>query len=213
MIASRTYLSSLERGQKSPTLRKISALSRAIGIHPLSLLTRTWLEYENRSNIDTLLTCIQSEAYGDLPMTTPPAIRLLVSDDHPMMREGIKRLYSLTQDIRVDAEAADGTQTLERLEAGNFDLLLLDMSMPGLSGKELIRAIRLRYPALPILVLSMHQEPSIVQGALEAGANGYLTKDQDPELLLHATRTTALGAHFVDPKFAGVVSIGNMPLP
>ena len=206
LVTSRTYLSSLERGRKSPTLRKVQDIARAIGVHPLSLLTSTWLHVEAASPLETLMDQIKTEvAASHAPEPCPP-IRLLISDDHTMMREGIKRLYALTQDILVVDEARDGTETLARLQTGGIDLLLLDLSMPGLSGKDLIRAVRAQHPALPILVLSMHAEAGVAQSALEAGACGYLTKDQDPDVLLSATRITAQGGRFVDPKLAGHVA-------
>jgi CheY-like chemotaxis protein/DNA-binding XRE family transcriptional regulator len=206
LVTSRTYLSSLERGHKSPTLRKVEDIARAIGVHPLSLLTCTWLHAEAASPLETLMDRIKTEvAVSQAPHASLP-IRLLISDDHTMMREGIKRLYALTHDIMVVDEARNGAETLERLQTGGVDLLLLDLSMPGLSGKELISTVRARYPALPILVLSMHAEPGVAQSALEAGACGYLTKDQDPDVLLSATRITAQGGRFIDPKLAGHVA-------
>jgi len=206
LVSSRTYLSSLERGRKSPTLRKVEDLARAIGIHPLSLLTRTWLHAEAASQLETLMDRIKTEVAGHQTPEPRLPIRLMISDDHAMMREGIKHLYSLTKDVQVVCEAKDGTETLDRLQSGDVDLLLLDLNMPGLSGHDLVRAVHTRHPALPILVLSMHVEAGIAQAALDAGARGYLTKDQDPEVLLSATRITAQGGRFLDPKLAGLVA-------
>lgn len=129
-------------------------------------------------------------------------VHLLVADDHTIMREGLKQLFALAADLRVAGEAENGAQVLERLQSGRFDLLLLDMSMPGLCGEELIARIHADYPALPILVLSMHNEVQVVQRALRAGARGYLTKDRDPESLLAAIRSVAAGERFIDPLVA-----------
>ncbi|GAB3188750.1 response regulator [Hydrogenophaga aquatica] len=206
LVSSRTHLSSLERGRKSPTLRMVQDLAGAIGIHPLSLLTRTWLHIEAPDPMETLMDRIKTEVMSpQAPQAGTLPIRLLISDDHAMMREGIKQLYALTQDILVIDEARDGDETLQRLHANEVDLLLLDMSMPGLCGNELIRTVRNCHPGLPILVLSMHAEAGVAQGALDAGACGYLTKDQNPDVLLAATRITARGGRFLDPKLKGHV--------
>lgn len=199
LVSSRTYLSSLERGRQSPTLDKIVALARIIGIHPLSLLTLCCLYLENENSIDLLYRRIRTELFpGGKELVM---IRLLLCDDHKIVREGLKQLFALVDDIVVAGEAPDGAAAIALLEAGGIDLLLLDMSMPGLSGKELILRIRSLHPDLPILVLSMHIEPQIAQNALDAGATGYLTKDQDPETLLSAIRAVAQGKRYLDPRF------------
>lgn len=129
-------------------------------------------------------------------------IRLLIADDHTLMREGLKQLFTLQDDIELVGEAVNGTQALERLRQGGVDLILLDMSMPGISGEDLVARIRGHYPELPILILSMHDQPQIAQRALRAGANGYLTKDGDPDTLLAAVRRVAGGGRFIDPVIA-----------
>jgi DNA-binding NarL/FixJ family response regulator len=143
-------------------------------------------------------------------------IRLLLADDHSIVREGLKKLLALTPDIQVIAEACDGPQALAAVQGRRFDLLLLDLSMPGLSGIELIVRIREAEPRLPVLVLSMLNEPQIVKRALKAGAAGYLTKDCDPERLFSAIRKIAAGGHAIDPaiaeQFVLDVSTGNAPL-
>lgn len=130
-------------------------------------------------------------------------IKILMADDHGIVREGLKHLFALTADIAVVAEAVNGGQVLERLQQGDFDVILLDMSMPGVSGVNLITRIRSYSPHIPILVLSMHNEPQIARRALNAGAAGYLTKDGEPEILVTAIRKVALGGRFVDPALAG----------
>jgi len=129
-------------------------------------------------------------------------IRVMITDDHAIMRKGLKQLFALVGDIEVVAEATDGAAALERLRQGGIDLLLLDMTMPGISGEDLVSRIRAHYPTLPILILSMHKEAQIAQRALKAGANGYLTKDRDPEDLLEAIRKVATGGRFLDPQIA-----------
>ncbi|HZX32232.1 MAG TPA: response regulator [Rhodocyclaceae bacterium] len=200
LVSSRTYLSSLERGKKSPTLDKVCDLAKIIGVHPLSLLTLTCLyfEHEDTDNLDSLVARIKSEI--DLPRLESPVIRILITDDHAMVREGLKQLFSFVDDIEVVGEAGDGARALELLARGGIDVLLLDLNMPGLCGKELVSAIRSRYPDLPILVLTMNIEQQVAHGALKAGANGYLSKDQEPETLIEAVRTVAAGGLFIDPR-------------
>ncbi|BCA29004.1 response regulator [Metapseudomonas otitidis] len=128
--------------------------------------------------------------------------RILIADDHAIMRGGLKQLIEFDARLQVAAEAENGAQVLEQLRTGEFDLLLLDMSMPGLSGEDLISRVHGRYPRLPILVLSMHNEAQIAQRALRAGANGYLTKDHNPETLLAAIHRVAGGGRYLDPRIA-----------
>ena len=129
-------------------------------------------------------------------------IRLLIADDHTLMREGLKQLFALLDDVHLVGEAVNGTQVLERLRRGDVDLLLLDMNMPGISGDGLISRIRAQYSDVRILVLSMHNEPQIAARALKAGANGYLTKDGNPESLIEAVRRVAAGGRFLDSSIA-----------
>lgn len=126
-------------------------------------------------------------------------IRILIADDHAIMRGGLKQLMALADDLEVAGEANNGTQVMEVLRNTQFDLVLLDMAMPGISGVDLIARIRTYYPELPILVLSMRNDVQAARGALKAGANGYLTKDNEPEVLMGAIRKTAAGQRFVDP--------------
>ncbi|MGJ7512888.1 response regulator [Pseudomonas baetica] len=129
-------------------------------------------------------------------------IQLMIADDHAIMREGLKQLFVLAGDLHVVAEAENGILLLEQLRQGGIDLLLLDMSMPGISGDDLVARIRAHYPKLPILVLSMHNEVQIAQRALKSGASGYLTKDRDPETLLAAIRRVAAGGRYIDAALA-----------
>jgi DNA-binding NarL/FixJ family response regulator len=129
-------------------------------------------------------------------------IRMMIADDHAIMREGLKQLFALASDLQVIAEAENGAMLLERLRQGGIDFLLLDMSMPGISGEDLVARIRTHYPQLPILVLSMHNEVQIAQRALKSGASGYLTKDRDPETLLAAIRRVAAGGRYIDAGLA-----------
>ena len=127
-------------------------------------------------------------------------IDVLIADDHAVVRGGLKQIIATTTDIVVAAEAAQGSEVLDRLRARRFDLVLLDMTMPGISGVDLVRRVRAEQPPLPILVLSIHNEAQVVSRALRAGATGYVTKDSDPDVLLAAIRKLAGGGRFIDPK-------------
>lgn len=129
-------------------------------------------------------------------------IRLMIADDHAIVREGLKQLFALVADIKVVAAAVNGAEVLDLLRNKPADLLLLDMTMPGISGVELIARVKAQNPEQKILVLSMHNEPQIARRALAAGASGYLTKDSDPEVLLAAVRKVAAGGRHID---AGLV--------
>lgn len=127
-------------------------------------------------------------------------IKVLIADDHAIVRGGIRQIIATTSDIVVSAEAAQGSEVVDKLRACPVDLLLLDMTMPGISGVDLIRRVRAELPSLPVLVLSIHDEAQVASRALRAGATGYLTKDSDPEVLLAAIRKIANGGRFIDPK-------------
>ncbi len=127
-------------------------------------------------------------------------IKLLIADDHPIVRSGLAQIFATTEDIIVLETATQGREVLEKITRHeSIDLLLLDMTMPGFSGIELIKRIRIERPQLPILVLSMHNEAQVASRALKAGASGYLTKDSDLEILITAIRKIVKGGKFIDP--------------
>jgi len=138
-------------------------------------------------------------------------IRIILADDHALVREGLKQLFSITADVVVVAEAINGAQVIDLLRRERFDLLLLDMTMPGIAGPDLIARVLAHEPHPPILVLTMHNEPQIARRALAAGASGYLTKDNDPAILLAAIRKVAGGGRFIDPELAETMAfdMGN----
>jgi two-component system invasion response regulator UvrY len=134
-------------------------------------------------------------------------IRVLLADDHNIVRDGLRRILAATTDIEVAGEAASGDQALALVKAGDYDVAMLDMSMPGLSGLDLIKRVKIEKPKLRILVLSMHAEQQYAARVLKAGACGYLNKDSAAELLLGAIRKLAAGGlHIPDGAMAGLVS-------
>jgi DNA-binding NarL/FixJ family response regulator len=132
-------------------------------------------------------------------------IRILIADDHAIVRGGLKQIIATTTDIVVAGEAAQGAEAIEKLRTCQVDLLLLDMTMPGISGVDLIRRVRTEQPVLPILVLSIHNEAQVVARAVRAGATGYVTKDSDPDIILAAIRKLSGGGRFIDPKLIDVM--------
>jgi len=138
-------------------------------------------------------------------------IRIVVADDHTIVREGLKQLLSATSDLSVVGEAQNGQEALERVRALDFDVLLLDMSMPGKSGIELIKQVRAEKPKLRILVLSMHEEEQYAVRAIKAGAAGYLTKESATAQLVSAIRKVAGGGAFITDSVAQQLALGAMP--
>lgn len=129
-------------------------------------------------------------------------IRLVITDDHAIVRGGLKQLFALQPDIRVVGEASNGDQLLTLARNIEMDLLLLDMNMPDVSGVNLITRIKAFRKDLPVLILSMHNDLQVAMRALKAGANGYITKDSDPEMLMAAIRKVAAGGRYIDPILA-----------
>jgi len=131
-------------------------------------------------------------------------IRVLLADDHALVRQGMKQLLSFCDDIRVTAEAATGDEALQVLTRDEFDIVLLDVTMPGSrSGANLITDIRALPHPPPVLVVTMHGEPHIARKKLDAGACGYLTKDCPPGMLEDAIRLVAAGGRYIQPDIAG----------
>jgi DNA-binding NarL/FixJ family response regulator len=133
-------------------------------------------------------------------------IRVLLADDHEIVRDGLKRILAAAGDLQVAGEASSGDQALALVRANDYDVAMLDMSMPGLSGIDLIKRLKLEKPGLRLLVLSMHGEHQYAARALKAGAAGYLTKDSAAEQLVGALRKVAAGGvHISEAAAAGLV--------
>jgi DNA-binding NarL/FixJ family response regulator len=134
-------------------------------------------------------------------------IRVLVADDHAIVRDGLKRILAGQADFEVAGEAANGDEALALVRARDYEVAVLDLSMPGLSGIDLIKRLKLEKPALRLLVLSMHGEQQYAARALKAGASGYLTKDSASEQLLVAVRKIAAGGvHVSDAAAAQLIT-------
>lgn len=131
-------------------------------------------------------------------------IRLWIADDHLIVRKGLGHIVGTCPEFVVAGESEDGAGTLLAVKKKNFDLLLLDLSMPD-GGIGLISQLRSSWPALPILVLTMHSEPHLAARAIQAGATGFVTKDAGAETLLVAIRTVAEGGRFMDPHLTNAL--------
>jgi len=140
-------------------------------------------------------------------------IRVAIAEDHAIVLAGVCRLLGMSQDIKVVTAARSGEKLLESLDEKPVDLAIIDLSMPGLSGTELIRTLHDKQSSLPILVLTMHNDVEVANRMLAAGASGFLTKDRDPELLLSAIRTCASGGHYVDPDIAAEIIFSRNQRP
>ena len=135
------------------------------------------------------------------------AIRVLVVDDHQLVREGLKQILGADTGMSVAGEASNGDEALALVRKNEYDLALLDMSMPGLSGVNLVKRLKTERPRLKILVVSMHGESQYAARALKAGASGYLTKDSAPALLLGAIRKIAAGGvHISEAAAEGLLN-------
>jgi DNA-binding NarL/FixJ family response regulator len=138
-------------------------------------------------------------------------IRILIADDHPIVREGLKRVLSECADIEVIAEAVDGTDALTQCIERELDVILLDISMPGLSFLETLRMIRAIEGGPHVLMLSMHAEEQYAVRSLRAGAAGYLSKEFSPEQLAGAIRLVAGGGKYVSEALAQLLAFDLAP--
>jgi DNA-binding NarL/FixJ family response regulator len=138
-------------------------------------------------------------------------IKILIADDHTIMREGLKRILDGNEDIQVIGEAIDGHDTLTKVRSEIFDVLLLDLSMPGRSGVDLIHQIKDEFPKLPILILTMHEEEQYAVRAIRAGANGYLTKESAGTQLVTALKKVASGRPYISMEVAEQLAMSAMP--
>jgi len=136
-------------------------------------------------------------------------IRILVADDHAVVRRGLRHILETTPDLAVTGEAAGGAEVLEKLQRGEFEVLLMDVTMPGTDAVDLIKRIKAQHPHVAVLVHSMHAEGPVASRMLKAGASGYITKDSEPEQLLAALRKVAAGGRYIGAVLAEQLAFGN----
>ncbi|MCW8806734.1 MAG: response regulator transcription factor [Rhodanobacter sp.] len=133
-------------------------------------------------------------------------VQVLVADDHGVIRNGLKKILDDTPDLEFAGEACDGKSLLDKVRQRNWGMLILDLSMPGRNGLELIKLVKEVRPQLPMLIFTMHQEEQYAVRALRAGASGYLTKEFDGDFLLSAIRKVATGGIYVSAKVAELLA-------
>ena len=129
-------------------------------------------------------------------------IKILIADDHAIFREGLKHILTECPDVTVAAEASNGPEVLEKIWTDKYDMVLLDISMPGMSGLEVLKQLKIEKPKLPVLVLSMHPEEQYAVRILRAGASGYLTKESAPDELITAIRKISQGRKYITSSLA-----------
>ena len=134
-------------------------------------------------------------------------IKILLADDHSIVRAGLRRIVEESGQIEVIAEAADGREAIDLVHKALPDVAVIDISMPGLDGLEVLSQLHNHYPQLPILILTMHEEGQYVVRAIEAGAMGYLTKQSAPEQLVKAIRKVHSGSRYVTDEAAEALAL------
>ncbi|HEV8238292.1 MAG TPA: response regulator transcription factor [Thermoanaerobaculia bacterium] len=132
----------------------------------------------------------------------PATTSVVIADDHPIVRRGLHGLLAEERDLVVAAEVADGDALLAAVEAGRADVVVLDLSLPGARGLDLLRRLRTEHPRVPVLVLSIHPEEPYAVRCLKAGAAGYVEKSSDPAELLAAIRTVVSGRRYLSARVA-----------
>ena len=137
--------------------------------------------------------------------------QVLVADDHAIIRDGLRKILADTDDLVVAGEAANGNAALQAVRERDWALVILDISMPGRNGLELIKLIRQERPRLPVLIFSMHHEAQYAVRAIRAGASGYLSKESDMDLLLPALRKLVAGGRYISPKVAELLAMDMAP--
>ena len=134
-------------------------------------------------------------------------IKILIADDHAIVREGLKQILSETPDLVVVAEASSGQEVLEKISKNDLDLVVLDIAMPGRGGLDILKEIKTQKPRLPVLMLSMYPEEQYAIRVLKSGASGYLTKESAPSELVMAIRQISQGKKYISPSLAEKLAI------
>lgn len=129
-------------------------------------------------------------------------IKVLIADDHPIVRQGLRQILASIPDMEVAGEAVNSQEALDQVRVGGWDVLVLDITMPDRSGFDILKQLKHEQPDLPVLMLSIHAEDQLALRALKAGASGYLTKENAPEELVKAIRKVVSGGKYISPRLA-----------
>lgn len=136
----------------------------------------------------------------------PGMIHVLIADDHAIVRRGLAQILEDTPDLIVAGEAENGRDIIERVRAGKFDVVVLDISLPDKNGLDVLREVKHEYPTLPVLVLSIYSEQQYALRMLKAGAAGYLSKESAPDELVTAIRKVAQGGKYITASLAELLA-------
>jgi DNA-binding NarL/FixJ family response regulator len=128
--------------------------------------------------------------------------RILIADDHPIFRSGLKTELSRHADLEVIGEAVDGDEVIAKVNEGSIDVVVLDISMPGIKAAEVIKQLGKNHPTIKVLVLTAHGDKGTIMSMLKAGAHGYVLKEEDPFVVPEAIRSVAKGRNWVGPSVA-----------
>ena len=134
-------------------------------------------------------------------------IKVLLADDHSIVREGLRRIVEESGDMEVVAEASDGKEAIHKIRKNRPDVAVIDISMPEIDGLEVLQQLQPEYPELPILILTMHEEQQYAVRAIEAGAKGYITKKSAPEQLVKAIRKVYAGSRYLSEEAAEALAL------
>ena len=129
-------------------------------------------------------------------------IKVAIADDHPIVRAGLKQILSEDHDIDVAGEAGDGNTLLEQVRRHEFDVVLLDLTMPGPDGLDVLKQLKIEHPKLPVIILTVHPESQYALRILRAGASGYITKESAPDELIGAIRKVHRGGKYISVSLA-----------
>jgi len=133
-------------------------------------------------------------------------IKLIIADDHAVVRKGLKQIFEETSDIVVAGEANSGNELLEKLRREDFDVVILDISMPGKDGLDTLKEIKAIKPNLPVLIFTIYPEEQYALRVLKAGAAGYINKESEPEILIEAIRKVSQGRKYISPDLAELLA-------
>ncbi|MFZ0132216.1 MAG: response regulator transcription factor [Desulfobacterales bacterium] len=129
-------------------------------------------------------------------------LRIVMADDHPIVRAGLKQIMAEASDLVVAAEAGNGRELLNLVRQEPYDVILLDISMPGMDGLDVLKQLKSELPAIPVIILTVHPEAQYALRVLKAGASGYLTKESVPSELIRAIRKVHRGGRYITPSLA-----------
>ncbi len=135
-------------------------------------------------------------------------IKVFIADDHPIVRQGLRQILAGTSDMEIAGEAVNGQDALDQIRLGGWDVLVLDITMPGRSGFDILKELKGEQPQLPVLVLSIHAEEQLAVRVLKAGASGYVTKENAPTELVNAIRKVVSGGRYISSNLAEILAFG-----